>query len=537
MASRAVMTVMAVVVAVSEAAAIPAWRYAKPLSLPKTKTGEVQEWCDDVLGCLYLDETWELGTLRPVNQLPDSREKIGTTFMLHTRANPAIYEDIVISADDPSTIDATTFDPSKPTKIVTHGFIDTGYLKWLRQLSEALLEYGDYNVIRVDWGGGSLPMYSSACANIRVVGLEMARLVNFLADNYGLDRGNVHLAGHSLGSHASGYAGEKIEGLGRITGMDPAGPYFTGTPNFVRLDPTDAVFVDAIHTDADTILLLGYGTEQPMGNLDFYPNSGHDQPGCDPVNIGIDMIDDIGDGIRELAACSHARSYEFFKDSLYKPCPYLAHECFDYDSFELGRCASCSDDNTKCAYMGIRAEEYVAKERENVKLYLDTGKDAPYCLYHYQVIVDTASPKEAEDWVQGHLDVTLYGDNGEIIENLRLTGEHERFEHGQPKYFMFKSTTDLSRVIRVVAEWHYDDTLTNIGSYCWMLLCNRALYVRSIQIAPMDYYPQTAFLDHSRVLCKVNSDYLEIKSGDTANLDYDESCVFSVSNREATLTP
>ncbi|MPC72953.1 hypothetical protein E2C01_067267 [Portunus trituberculatus] len=55
---------------------------------------------------------------------------------------------------------------------------------------------------------------------------------------------------------------------------------------------------------------------------------------------------------------------------------------------------------------------------------------------------------------------------------------------------MFKSHIDLSRVIRLVAKWHYDDTLTNPGSYCWSLLCNRSLYVRSIQVAPMDYYPE-----------------------------------------------
>lgn len=67
----------------------------------------------------------------------------------------------------------------------------------------------------------------------------------------------VHLIGHSLGSHTAGYAGEGIPGLGRITGLDPAGPYFQDMPPHVRLDPTDAKFVDAIHTDIKTILLLG----------------------------------------------------------------------------------------------------------------------------------------------------------------------------------------------------------------------------------------------------------------------------------------
>lgn len=75
--------------------------------------------------------------------------------------------------------------------------------------------------------------------------------------HFGVDPGMVHLMGHSLGAHTVGYAGEGIEGLGRITGLDPAEPYFQYMPPHVRLDPTDAKFVDAIHTDTRTILLLG----------------------------------------------------------------------------------------------------------------------------------------------------------------------------------------------------------------------------------------------------------------------------------------
>lgn len=37
---------------------------------------------------------------------------------------------------------------------------------------------------------------------------------------------------------------------GVLLGLDPAGPYFEGTPPEVRLDPTDADFVDVIHSNA-----------------------------------------------------------------------------------------------------------------------------------------------------------------------------------------------------------------------------------------------------------------------------------------------
>ncbi|XP_071535597.1 pancreatic triacylglycerol lipase-like isoform X2 [Panulirus ornatus] len=483
-----VMMILLVVVMIlrETAAAVAPWRQSQALDLTRNSKVDL-EWCDDVLGCLQVNDDWFHPT-RPINVLPAARHKINTQFMLHTRRHPAVDQD----------------------------------------MARAFLAYGDYNVIRTDWGDGSLPMYFQASANIRVVGLEIAYLVNFFINEYSVDPANVHLLGHSLGSHASGYAGERIPDLGRISGLDPAGPYYTSTPAFIRIDPTDAVYVDNIHTDADNIIMLGYGTEQAMGNVDFYPNSGHDQPGCDPVSIGIEVIVDIDDGIRDLGACSHGRAYKLFTDSLYQPCPYLAHECYDYGSFELGRCVSCMDDNSKCAFMGIHADEYTHRSRENVRMYFDTDDAPPYCYYHYQVIIDTAHPKKAEDWVQGQLVVWLYGDNGLTIEELRLTKSHERFDHGQPKFFMFTSHVDLSRVIRVEAQWEYDSSLTNPGSYCWLLLCNRALYIRSIQISPMDYYPEENLLDHRRVLCQPGDDYTEIKSGHSEVMVWDENCVFTI---------
>lgn len=43
-----------------------------------------------------------------------------------------------------------------------------------------LLKHGDYNVIIVDWAGGSLPLYTQATANTRLVGLEIAHLIKHL---------------------------------------------------------------------------------------------------------------------------------------------------------------------------------------------------------------------------------------------------------------------------------------------------------------------------------------------------------------------
>lgn len=79
-----------------------------------------------------------------------------------------------------------------------------------------------------------------------------------------------------------------------FTGLDAAGPYFENTDPVVRLDPTDADFIDVIHTDTQPFYLLGFGIEMPIGHVDFYPNGGIQQPGCG------NLLETIGDAFWEL---------------------------------------------------------------------------------------------------------------------------------------------------------------------------------------------------------------------------------------------
>lgn len=61
------------------------------------------------------------------------------------------------------------------------------------------------------------------------------------------------------------------------SGLDPASPDFNHGNMSARLDPSDAQFVDVIHSD---IGLGGLGLARPCGHVDFYPNGGDNQPGC-----------------------------------------------------------------------------------------------------------------------------------------------------------------------------------------------------------------------------------------------------------------
>lgn len=61
-----------------------------------------------------------------------------------------------------------------------------------------------------------------------------------------------------------------------VPGLDPALPDFNGVATDSRLDPSDAEFVDCIHTCGGL-----YGFYDPLCDLDFYPNRGQPvQPGC-----------------------------------------------------------------------------------------------------------------------------------------------------------------------------------------------------------------------------------------------------------------
>jgi pancreatic triacylglycerol lipase len=60
--------------------------------------------------------------------------------------------------------------------------------------------------------------------------------------------------------------------------LDPAGPEFYLSEIPDRLDASDALFVDVIHTNGAPRVQSGFGHLDPLGHVDFYPNGGSAQP-------------------------------------------------------------------------------------------------------------------------------------------------------------------------------------------------------------------------------------------------------------------
>lgn len=70
--------------------------------------------------------------------------------------------------------------------------------------------------------------YPRALRSTRKVGRTVATVIDYLVTTRNVSLDQIHIIGHSLGAHAAGFSGmyTTTGKVGRITGMDPAGPGF-----------------------------------------------------------------------------------------------------------------------------------------------------------------------------------------------------------------------------------------------------------------------------------------------------------------------
>ena len=129
-------------------------------------------------------------------------------------------------------------------------------------MKDSLLEREDCNVICVDWAGGAKRLYEQSVGNTRLVAFSFLQVIS---------ESNFHLR-FAFNPQLSC---SRFLSFISVSGLDPAAPYYTERDPQVRLDPTDAKYVDVIHTNLPII-----GTEQRVGHIDFFPNGGSVQVGC-----------------------------------------------------------------------------------------------------------------------------------------------------------------------------------------------------------------------------------------------------------------
>jgi pimeloyl-ACP methyl ester carboxylesterase len=353
---------------------------------------------------------WDL-FVRPLTLLPQSPDKIATQFYLYTRKNA--NNGVKITPQSVNDL----FGSNRKTRFIIHGFLHNGFKQWVIDMKDSILRVEDSNVIAVDWSKGNGFPYTQATANTQIVGAEIAILVNSYINKGLISSDSVHIIGHSLGSHIAGYAGERVSPkIGRITGLDPAGPYFENSDTRVRLDPTDAKFVDVIHSDGASTLQLGLGLMQNVGHVDFYPNGGKDQPNCPKTSskllgaiFGLVTLDI--DGIEDSVACSHMTAVHFYTSSIEKEsCSFSTYPCSSLNDFKSAKCLSCSVKG--CNHMGHWASE----NNDQGSLYFTTqdATRAPYCYNHYKLRA-VSNTLSSQGKTKGRFTVVLKGTQGSSV--------------------------------------------------------------------------------------------------------------------------
>ncbi|XP_064120585.1 pancreatic lipase-related protein 3-like isoform X3 [Macrobrachium nipponense] len=149
------------------------------------------------------------------------------------------------------------------------------------------------------------------------------------------------------------------------TRLDPAAPWFYDNDSEHRIDKSDAKFVDIIHTNSGSVLEGCIALIKPLGHVDFFPNGGHHQPGCEVVNGSI-----IDDWMDLFEGCSHSRATELWIESISATDPdkvFKSWPCSDYESYMNGLCQTCGEG---CLEMGFHTAQSLSGEyflRTNTK--------------------------------------------------------------------------------------------------------------------------------------------------------------------------
>ncbi|XP_074041810.1 uncharacterized protein [Leptinotarsa decemlineata] len=224
---------------------------------------------------------------------------------------------IKVNLSDSTAIHESTFDSTKQTHFVVHGYLNNYSSESCQSIKDALLKKIDCNVFIVDWSKYSLRFYTTAFRAVEPVGKILGDLIRQMVENNDLRLEKISLTGHSLGAHVAGVAGTLLGGqVDYIIGLDPAGPLFSYKKTTNRLNPSSAKFVQVIHTSNI------YGMFNPIGHADYYPNGGKEQPGCNVILKG---------------QCSHHRAFQYYSESLLTG-NFKSHSCDNYDNFTNKKC-------------------------------------------------------------------------------------------------------------------------------------------------------------------------------------------------------
>ncbi|KAJ8385823.1 hypothetical protein AAFF_G00181790 [Aldrovandia affinis] len=354
---------------------------------------------------------------------------LNVKLLLFTRANLDCGQEL----SHLNLMDQPLFHLGHTTTFVIHGYRPTGAPPvWVGHVVNLLAAQGDMNILVVDWNRGAANLnYYTAVANTRKAAENITAFIHNMQEK-GAMLSSIHLIGVSLGAHVAGFVGALLKGkIGRITALDPAGPLFSGTPPEERLDPTDAQFVDVLHTDIDA-----FGYRGPLGHIDFYANGGADQPGCPKT---------IFSG-KSYFVCDHQRSVFLYLCSLNQTCNITAYPCSSYHDFLDGRCLQCeSFKPASCPILGYHVSEWRDSllRLGQTKAYFSTTSESPYCKMNYKV--DIVTWNQYMRW--GIVIIKLH--SGRRVVEAKIDHKLSKFEQYTATRLLAQFDEDLNPVQKI----------------------------------------------------------------------------------------
>eukprot|EP00091_Calanus_sinicus_P021194 TRINITY_DN6159_c0_g1_i4.p1 TRINITY_DN6159_c0_g1~~TRINITY_DN6159_c0_g1_i4.p1 ORF type:complete len:334 (-),score=111.40 TRINITY_DN6159_c0_g1_i4:39-1040(-) len=296
-------------------------------------------------------------------------------FFLWTRQNPDDYDTVELTQES---LAKSHFDSTHPTVILAHGWNSHGD-GFGAHLAEAYFEVGDYNVFAIEWGDlETWANYPQAAIRTRAVGEHSANLVKILSDVGAFQ--NIHVVGHSLGLMWQDFMAKKVQAMGlgtfeRVTGLDPAEPFFDIAGPDERIDKTDAKFVDIIHTNSGMLWNGCLSIKKSVGHVDIYPAGGSHQPGCVEACIIPDImcynisIEDLIKG-----GCSHERSVSYYKESITARTggeEFIGWNCPSWEDFQEGNC---------CGGEQVVMGEWIDTRAPEGKYFLQVREEHPFSM-------------------------------------------------------------------------------------------------------------------------------------------------------------
>lgn len=278
---------------------------------------------------------------------------------------------------------------------------------------------------------------------------------------------------------------------------------------------TDAYFVEALHTNQADNVVHGFGIKDALGDVDYYPNGGHNMPDCGYSKALFEITKNgIIGGISNTLTCDHSFAYKLIRmdpEKLNENCQFVGYECDSWNKFKNGECHDCGDNNTRCSVLSIWGDtdsrsgqiaqqqmmDLVDEKRVKKKRFFKTLPTLPFCLHHYTVIVDFAENSQpTTGTIKLSMDASRHN-----IKNIKLTNWFNYLKSGNRKTYLITGESSFGKIRGAIVTFD----LAGISMFNPIRWFKRPkIKIKSIQVKYMSNINPQIREKESTILCPQN---------------------------------